>query len=63
MLAALDPLNARYALGLMRTMDAAGDRAGAIQHARIYETLVQEELDLPPAALANARPNAHPSTQ
>jgi len=48
MLAALDPLNARYALGLMRAMDTAGDRAGAIQHARIYETLVQEELDLPP---------------
>jgi DNA-binding SARP family transcriptional activator len=47
-LAALDPLNGRHALGLMRAMDAAGDRAGAIQHARIYDTLVQEELDLPP---------------
>ena len=48
MLAALDPFNGRHALGLMRAMEAAGDRAGAIQHARIYDTLVHEELDLPP---------------
>ena len=46
-LAAHDPLNARHALGLMRALDESGDRTGAIQHARIYETLVQQELDLP----------------
>lgn len=48
--AALDPLNARVAVELMRALAAAGDAAGALQHARIYETLVQSELDLPPDA-------------
>jgi DNA-binding SARP family transcriptional activator len=47
-LASLDPLNARHAIGLMHALDAAGERAGALQHARIYESLVQQELDLPP---------------
>ena len=47
-LAALDPLNARIAVRLMEAMAAAGDRAGAIRHAHIYELLVNEELDLPP---------------
>jgi len=31
-LAAQDPLNARVAVGLMRALVAAGDRAGALQH-------------------------------
>jgi Tol biopolymer transport system component/DNA-binding SARP family transcriptional activator len=43
-----DPLNARVALGLMRAMVAAGDRAGALQHARVYEVLMEQELDAPP---------------
>ncbi len=47
-LAALEPLNARVAIGLMEAMSAAGDRAGAILHAHVYDLLVQEELDLPP---------------
>jgi len=47
-LAAQDPLNARVALGLMRSLVAAGDRNGALQHARVYEALIQQELDLPP---------------
>jgi len=47
-LAALEPLNARVAVGLMEAMTAAGERAGAIKHARIYELLVEQELDLPP---------------
>ncbi|MFN8580852.1 MAG: bacterial transcriptional activator domain-containing protein [Gemmatimonadaceae bacterium] len=42
----VDPLNGQLALGLMRAMAAAGDRAGALQHARIYERLVQQELDV-----------------
>jgi DNA-binding SARP family transcriptional activator/TolB-like protein len=47
-LAGLEPLNARVTVGLMDALAAAGDRAGAIQHARVYELLVDQELDLPP---------------
>src|SRR5262249_50475581 len=47
-LAATEPLNARVAVGLMDALVGAGDRAGAIQHARVYELLVEQELDLPP---------------
>jgi Tol biopolymer transport system component/DNA-binding SARP family transcriptional activator len=47
-LAGQDPLNARVALGLMRALVAAGDRAGALQHARVYEVLMEQELDAPP---------------
>jgi Tol biopolymer transport system component/DNA-binding SARP family transcriptional activator len=47
-LAAHDPLNAPVALSLMQALAAAGDRSGAIQHARVYEVLIEQELDLPP---------------
>ena len=47
-LCAQDPLNARVAVGLMEALVAAGDRASALKHARIYETLVEEELGAPP---------------
>ena len=47
-LAALDPLNGRVTVELMRSLAAAGDRAGALQHARIYESLLEEHLDLAP---------------
>jgi DNA-binding SARP family transcriptional activator len=47
-LAGLDPLNARYSLGLMEALAASGDIAGALQHARVHEVLVAEQLDLPP---------------
>jgi len=47
-LAALDPLNARVTVGLMSALVAAGDRAGALRHAHIYEVLLEQELDLPP---------------
>lgn len=47
-LAAQDPLNARIAVELMQALDAAGDRNGALQHARIYEALMEQELELPP---------------
>lgn len=47
-LAAVEPLNARVTVGLMDSLAASGDRAGAIQHARVYELLVEQELDLPP---------------
>ena len=73
-LAASDPLNARVAIGLMRALAASGDRAGALQHARIYEALVDQELALPPdrevvqlanelrAAASTPRPAAPAST-
>lgn len=47
-LAGLDPLNARVTVGLMESLTAAGDRAGAIRQAQIYEALLAQELDLPP---------------
>jgi len=42
-LATADPVDSRAALGLMNALIAAGDRAGALQHARIYETLAREQ--------------------
>jgi Tol biopolymer transport system component/DNA-binding SARP family transcriptional activator len=47
-LAAQDPLNARVALGLMQALVAAGDRTGALQHVRVYEVLLEQELEAPP---------------
>jgi DNA-binding SARP family transcriptional activator len=47
-LADLDPLNARVAAELMRSLVAAGDPSGALKHARIYEALLAQELDLEP---------------
>ena len=46
--AAVDPYSARVALGLMRALDAAGDRAAAISHARLYEQLLKEVLGAEP---------------
>ncbi|HEY9449081.1 MAG TPA: BTAD domain-containing putative transcriptional regulator [Gemmatimonadaceae bacterium] len=43
-LATLDQLNARYAVRLMRSLAALGDRAGAIRHARVHEALVSQQL-------------------
>ncbi len=40
-----EPLSARAAIGLMRALDGAGERAAAIQHARVYELLVRQELN------------------
>ena len=47
-LSALDPLNARIARALMGALAATGDRAGALRHARIHESLLREELDAAP---------------
>ncbi|HEX6049596.1 MAG TPA: BTAD domain-containing putative transcriptional regulator, partial [Gemmatimonadaceae bacterium] len=47
-LAAHDPYGGRVALRLMRALDAAGDRAGALKHARIHATLLREEFDAEP---------------
>lgn len=43
-----DPLNGQVALSLMRTVAANGDRAGALQHARVHAALLREEMDAPP---------------
>ena len=43
-LSALDPYNSRIAAGLMEALAAAGDRAGALHHARAHEALVREEF-------------------
>jgi DNA-binding SARP family transcriptional activator len=47
-LATLDPLSERSALGLARALAGAGDWAGALHHAEVYESLVREELAMPP---------------
>ncbi len=49
-LASHDPLNSRVALGLMHALVATGDRHAAIQHARLYEALVEQELEMDPDA-------------
>lgn len=55
-LAAEDPYDARIAVGLMEALEAAGNRAGALQHARIHEQLLEQEFGVEPdpavAALA-----------
>jgi serine/threonine-protein kinase len=43
-----DPLSSRSALALMRALVAAGDVTAALQHARTYESLVQQELGSAP---------------
>jgi Tol biopolymer transport system component/DNA-binding SARP family transcriptional activator len=47
-LAAQDPLNGRVAIGLMEALVANGDATAALQHARVYEVLLQQELEAPP---------------
>jgi len=43
-LARLDPLSTRSAVGLIRALMAAGDRASGLAHACAYEELVRREL-------------------
>jgi TolB-like protein/DNA-binding SARP family transcriptional activator/Tfp pilus assembly protein PilF len=45
---AQDPYDARIAVRLMETLAAAGDRAGAIQHAVTHAVLLRRELDAEP---------------
>lgn len=53
-LAALDPLNSRVAVRLMTALAAAGDRAGAIQHAKVHEAMLRDQLDAAPDAAVTA---------
>ena len=45
-----EPLSANGATGLMRALEAAGERAAALQHARVYQRLVHEEVGGAPDA-------------
>ena len=46
----IDPLDTDATVRLMTSLAAAGDRAGALQHARVYETLLRDQLDMAPDA-------------
>jgi TolB-like protein/DNA-binding SARP family transcriptional activator len=48
LLAAHDPYSSRTALRLMEALAASGDRAGALQHARVHQLLLRGELELEP---------------
>jgi DNA-binding SARP family transcriptional activator/TolB-like protein/tetratricopeptide (TPR) repeat protein len=48
-LAAADPYDARVAIATVRALDAAGDRAGALAHARVHSSLLREELGSEPS--------------
>src|SRR5438128_6864464 len=47
-LANSDPLSAGATKKLMLALAAAGDRAGAVQYARVYQELVRQELQMEP---------------
>lgn len=47
-LASTDPLSAGATKKLMLALAAAGDRAGAVKHARYYQELVRQELEMEP---------------
>jgi DNA-binding SARP family transcriptional activator len=40
-----DPLSAPTTLGLMRALDAAGDRTAALRQANLFQRLIRDELD------------------
>ena len=49
-LQATDPLSTHVTLRLMRALVAAGERAAALRHAQLHESLLREELGSPPDA-------------
>jgi TolB-like protein/DNA-binding SARP family transcriptional activator/Tfp pilus assembly protein PilF len=49
-LAAHDPYSSRVAVRLMRALDRSGDRAAALQHARVHATLLADEFGTEPDA-------------
>jgi len=66
-LVAADPYSALHAQALMRALEAAGDRAAAIQHAAEHAQRLRLDLELPPgpevqalAARLRAAPNIAP---
>lgn len=73
-LSLVDPLSSRTALSVMRAFERAGDRAGALQHARNYEEQIKSELGVAAdpeirglakalaSALASKTPDGTPAT-
>src|SRR5258705_1582973 len=67
-LANSDPLSAGATKKLMLALAAAGDRASAVQYARVYQELVRQELEMEPdaeiedLAAALSRPTMSPRT-
>jgi len=53
-LVAADPHSGVYAQALMHALDAAGDRAGAIQHAAEHARRLRQDLDLAPDPAVSA---------
>ena len=49
-LANSDPLSPRLTRQLMRALAGAGDRAGAVKQARLYQALVRQQLEMEPDA-------------
>jgi DNA-binding SARP family transcriptional activator/TolB-like protein len=47
-LQAADPMSGRVAVCLMEALETSGDRAAALRHARVHETLLREEWALEP---------------
>jgi DNA-binding SARP family transcriptional activator/TolB-like protein len=47
-LVAIRPLDASVTVALMRTLAEVGDRAGALRHAQLHQTLLREHLGLAP---------------
>jgi TolB-like protein/DNA-binding SARP family transcriptional activator/Tfp pilus assembly protein PilF len=47
-LAAVDPCNSRVTVRLMETLEAAGDRAGALRQARVHAALLEQEFEAGP---------------
>jgi DNA-binding SARP family transcriptional activator len=47
-LQSLDPLNGRYAIALIKALDASGDVSGALRFARGHEKLLHDELGSTP---------------
>ncbi|MDB4888717.1 MAG: transcriptional activator protein [Gemmatimonadetes bacterium] len=45
--AAAEPLSGRVALSLMRALAESGDVSAAIQHARVHDAMVRDQLDSP----------------
>lgn len=53
-LAAHDPYNSRVAVGLMQALARAGERAAALELARVHELLLREEMGVPQDAAVAA---------
>jgi DNA-binding SARP family transcriptional activator len=47
-LAGLEPFDSRVALALMNAMALSGNSAGALQHARVHQDLVRQEVGIDP---------------